>query len=385
MLRFLTAGESHGESLVAILEGLPSGMEIRSEDINAELARRQKGAGRGKRMEIESDRVEILTGLRTGRTLGSPLTLRIRNRDWENWKDTMSPEGAGRESRPVTSPRPGHTDLAGGIKYGHKDFRNVLERASARETAARVALGAVAKILLDRFGILVAGHVLAIGGSRRSAVELNRRQQISVVEASRVRTLDREAEKEMLSRIEGAAEQGETLGGIFEIRAFGVPVGLGSYVHWDRRLDADLARAVMSIPGIKGVQIGSGFDGAVLPGSQVHDAIFHDRGKGFYRETNRAGGIEGGVSNGETVVVSAAMKPIPTLMKPLASVHFLSKRQTEAAVERSDVTAVPAAAVIGESMTALVLASHMCDKFGGDSMEEMERNFKGYQEYVKRL
>ena len=385
MLRFLTAGESHGESLVAILEGLPSGMEIRSGEINAELARRQKGAGRGKRMEIESDRVEILTGLRTGRTLGSPLTLRIRNRDWENWKDTMSPEGAGRESRPVTSPRPGHTDLAGGIKYGHKDFRNVLERASARETAARVALGAVAKILLDRFGILVAGHVLAIGGSRRSAVELNRRQQISVVEASLVRTLDREAEKEMLSRIEEAAEQGETLGGIFEIRAFGVPVGLGSHVHWDRRLDADLARAVMSIPGIKGVQIGSGFDGAVLPGSQVHDAIFHDRGKGFYRETNRAGGIEGGVSNGETVVVSAAMKPIPTLMKPLASVHFLSKRQTEAAVERSDVTAVPAAAVIGESMIALVLASHMCDKFGGDSMEEMERNFKGYQEYVKKL
>ncbi len=385
MLRFLTAGESHGESLVAILEGLPAGMEVRSENINAELARRQKGAGRGKRMEIESDRVEILTGLRSGRTLGSPLTLRIKNRDWENWKEAMSPEGTGRDSRPVTSPRPGHTDLAGGIKYGHKDFRNVLERASARETAARVALGAVAKILLDRFGILVAGHVLAIGPSRKSAVELTREQQQSAVEASPVRTLDKEAEKEMLRLIEGAADQGETLGGIFEIRAFGVPVGLGSHVHWDRRLDADIAMAVMSVPGIKGVQIGSGFDGASLPGSQVHDAIFHDNEKGFFRETNRAGGIEGGVSNGEPLVVSAAMKPIPTLMKPLASVHFLSKHPAEAAVERSDVTAVPAATVIGESMIALVLAKHMCEKFGGDSLDEMERNFKGYQEYVKRL
>ncbi len=385
MLRFLTAGESHGESLVAILEGLPAGLEIHSETINAELARRQKGAGRGKRMEIETDRVEILTGLRSGRTLGSPVTLRIRNRDWENWKDTMSPEGGAKESRTITSPRPGHADLAAGIKYGQKDFRNILERASARETAARVALGAVAKALLEKFGILVGGQVLAIGGSRRSSVVLTRGQQLSAIEVSPVRTLDREAEKEMLSLIEEAAELGETLGGVFEIRAFDVPVGLGSHVHWDRRLDADIAMAVMSIPGIKGVQIGSGFDGAALPGSQVHDAIFHDRLKGFFRETNRAGGIEGGVSNGETIVISAAMKPIPTLMKPLPSVHFLSKRRAEAAVERSDVTAVPAAAVIGESMIALVLARHLCEKLGGDTIEEMEKNFKGYMDYIRKL
>jgi len=385
MFRFLTAGESHGESLIAILEGLPAGLEIRSEEINAELTRRQKGAGRGKRMEIESDRVEILTGLRAGRTLGSPLTIRIRNRDWENWKEAMAPEGSGVESRPVTSPRPGHADLAGGIKYGYKDFRNVLERASARETAARVALGAVARILLARFGILVASQVLAIGGSRESSVELVSGSQISQLENSPVRTLDPLAEKEMLALIQKASEEGETLGGVFELRAFHVPVGLGSYVQWDRRLDAGLAEAVMSIPGIKGVQIGLGFHGAGLSGSRVHDAIYYDRFKGFYRQTNRAGGVEGGVSNGETVIVSAAMKPIPTLLRPLPSVHFISKRSTEAAVERSDVTAVPAASVIGESMVALVLARHMCEKFGGDTMDEMERNFRGYMEYVKNL
>jgi len=385
MLRFLTAGESHGESLVAILEGLPAGLEIRSREIDAELARRQKGAGRGKRMEIESDRVEILTGLRAGRTLGSPLTLRIRNKDWENWKEAMAAEGSGAESRPVTSPRPGHVDLPGGIKFGHKDFRNVLERASARETAARVAVGAVAKALLSRFGVLVASQVLAIGGSRTSSVELVGGSQMNQLEISPVRTLDPTAEKEMLSLIEEASAEGETLGGIFEVRAFHVPVGLGSHVHWDRRLDGDIARSVMSIPGIKGVQIGIGFKGAALPGSQVHDAIFHDRLRGFYRETNRAGGVEGGVSNGETLVVSAAMKPIPTLMKPLPSVHFISKRKAEAAVERSDITAVPAAAVIGEAMVALILACHMCEKFGGDSMDEMERNFRGYLDYVKGL
>lgn len=385
MLRFMTAGESHGESLIAILEGLPAGLEIRSREIDAELARRQRGAGRGKRMEIESDRVEILTGLRAGRTLGSPLTLRIRNRDWENWRETMAPEGSGAESRPVTSPRPGHADLAGGIKYGYKDFRNVLERASARETAARVALGAVVRILLARFNILVASQVLAIGGSRKSSVELESGSQMSQLENSPVRTLDPLAEKEMLALIQKASEEGETLGGVFEVKAFNVPVGLGSYVQWDRRLDAGIAEAIMSIPGIKGVQIGMGFQGAELSGSRVHDAIFYDRLKGFYRQTNRAGGVEGGVSNGETVIVSAAMKPIPTLLKPLPSVHFISKRSTEAAVERSDVTAVPAASVIGESMVALVLARHMCEKFGGDTMEEMERNFHGYMEYVKNL
>ena len=385
MLRFLTAGESHGESLVVVLEGLPAGLQVGSELINKELARRQKGAGRGRRMEIEADRVEILAGLRSGRTLGSPLALRIRNRDWENWKEVMAPEGAMVEARSVTSPRPGHADLAGGINYGHKDLRNVLERSSARETASRVAAGAVAKALLERFGIWVAAHVLSIGGSRISSIQLDRPQQLSFIEESPVRTLDKEVERDILSRIETAADQGETLGGTFEVCAFDVPPGLGSYVHWDRRLDADLAMAVMSIPAIKGVQIGSGFEGASQPGSRVHDEIFYDRARGFFRKTNMAGGIEGGVSNGETIILKAAMKPIPTLTAPLSSVHFLSKRQTEAAVERSDVTAVPAAAVIAESMVALVLARHACEKFGGDSLDEMERNYRGYMDYVKNL
>jgi chorismate synthase len=385
MLRFLTAGESHGESLVTIIEGLPAGLEINSAAINTELARRQQGYGRGKRMEIETDKVEIISGVRAGRTLGSPMALRIRNKDWENWKETMGPESRHTDDRAVTSPRPGHADLPGGIKYGHKDFRNVLERASARETAARVAAGTVGKILLEKFGITVVGHVLSIGGTTSHGTPLTRPQEASTAEKSPVRCVDKEAEKEMIRRIEEAIKAGETLGGVFEIKAFGVPVGLGSYVHWDRRLDTDLAAAVMSIPAIKGVQIGAGFEGAHLPGSKVHDSISHDRSKGFFRETNRAGGIEGGVSNGEPVVVSAAMKPIPTLMKPLESVHFLSKRKVEAAVERSDVTAVPAASVIGESMVAWVLAKHFCDKFGGDSMEEIQRNYSAYQDYVRKL
>ena len=385
MLRFLTAGESHGESLIAILEGLPAGLEVGSSQINAELAKRQKGYGRGKRMEIESDRVEFFSGLRGGRTLGSPLAMRIRNRDWENWKDTMDPEGRNREARSVTSPRPGHADLAGGIKYGHKDLRNILERASARETAARVAVGAVAKALLDRCGVTVGGHVVSIGGSSPSRAEFARPREGAPAETSPVRCLDGSAEKEMVKLIDKAVEDGETLGGVFEIKVFDVPVGLGSHVHWDRRLDSDLASAVMSIPAIKGVQIGSGFRGAELPGSAVHDAIFHDKVNGFYRETNNAGGIEGGISNGETIILSAAMKPIPTLMSPLGSVHFLSKRKVDAAVERSDVTAVPAACVIGESMVAFVLAKHMCEKFGGDSMDEMLKNLEAYKSYVKKL
>ncbi len=385
MLRFMTAGESHGESLVAILEGLPAGLEVSSGQINAELARRQKGYGRGKRMEIESDCVEFISGLRGGRTLGSPLAIRIQNRDWENWQETMSPEGRIRDSKSVNSPRPGHADLAGGIKYGHKDFRNILERASARETAARVAVGAVAKALLEKCGVAVGGHVVSIGGSDPSKAEFNRVVDAATAETSPVRCLDKSAEKEMIRLIDKAAENGETLGGIFEIKAFEVPVGLGSHVHWDRRLDSDLASAVMSIPAIKGVQIGAGFKGAMMPGSSVHDAIFYEKGRGFYRQTNNAGGIEGGISNGEAIILSAAMKPIPTLMSPLASVHFLSKRKVDAAVERSDVTAVPAACVIGESMVAIVLAKHMCEKFGGDSVEEMLRNLEAYREYVKKL
>jgi chorismate synthase len=385
MLRFLTSGESHGESLIAILEGLPAGLEVNSSQIDAELGRRQKGYGRGKRMEIESDRVEFLSGLRGGRTLGSPLAMRIRNRDWENWQETMAPEGRIRDTRSVTSPRPGHADLAGGIKYGQKDFRNILERASARETAARVAVGAVLKRFLERCGVTVGGHVLSIGGSTPSKAQFNGPREGTPAETSPVRCLDQSAEKEMIKLIDQAVTDGETLGGIFEIKVFDVPVGLGSHVHWDRRLDSDLASAVMSIPAIKGVQIGSGFRGAGLPGSAVHDAILHDKTRGFFRETNNAGGIEGGISNGETIILSAAMKPIPTLMSPLGSVHFLSKRKVDAAVERSDVTAVPAACVIAESMVAFVLAKHMCDKFGGDTMDELLVNLEAYKNYVKKL
>jgi chorismate synthase len=385
MLRFLTGGESHGESLMAIIEGMPAGLNVSADYINRDLARRQKGYGRGKRMEIETDRVEILSGIRSGRTMGTPITLRVRNRDWENWKEIMSPEEGASDSKSVTRPRPGHADLSGGIKYRHKDFRNVLERASARETAARVAVGAVARALLERFGIEIAGHVISIGDTPPGETEMTRPAQTRLAEESPVRCIDKKAEKAMIDAIEAAAAQGETLGGIFEIRVFGMPVGLGTYSHWDRRLDGDLARAMMSIPAIKGVEIGLGFETARRPGSQVHDAIEFEHGKGFYRQTNRAGGIEGGVSNGENLVVRAAMKPIPTLMKPLDSVHFLSKRKAEAAVERSDVTAVPAAAVIGEAMAAQVLAGFMCEKFGGDSIEEMQQNFSAYQKYVKSL
>ncbi len=385
MLRYLTGGESHGPALTAIVEGLPSGLGVDQGMINMELARRQKGYGRGQRMQIESDQVQILSGVRGGKTLGSPVTLQIKNRDWENWREIMAVEGVASESRAVTRPRPGHADLAGGIKYDHKDFRNVLERASARETAARVAVGALAKSLLARLHICVLGHVLSIGGSGESRVELSRPEMQPAVEDSQVRCLDAEVEKNIIERIKEAQEAGETLGGVFEVRAFDVPVGLGSYAHWDRRLDGDLARALMSIPAIKGVEIGMGFDSAMRPGSQTHDVISYGRERGFFRETNHAGGIEGGVSNGETIILRAAMKPIPTLGSPLPSVHFISKRESQAAVERSDVTAVPSACVIAEAAAAIVLAGHVCEKFGGDSVEEMQRNYQGYLAYVKNL
>ncbi len=385
MIRFLTAGESHGKALIAILEGFPAGLSVDIPFVNRELARRQTGFGRGLRMKIEQDQVEIISGIRGGKTLGSPIALRISNRDWENWKDSMAAAEIKGDLEAVTRPRPGHADLAGGIKYGQKDFRNVLERASARETAARVAVGALAKTLLRKFDITVVGHVLSMGGSSVSKKLLNAPQMEEAVEKSEVRCLDPEVEREIIDIIERARSDGETLGGVFEICAFNVPVGLGSYVHWDRRLDGDLARAVMSIPAIKGVQIGLGFKAADLPGSEVHDAISFKRGRGFYRDTNRAGGIEGGVSNGETIIVSGAMKPIPTLMSPLPSVHFLSKQEASASVERSDVTAVPSACVIAESVVALVICEHLCLKLGGDSLEEMQRNCEAYQAYIRSL
>ncbi len=385
MIRYLTAGESHGESLLVIVEGFPSNLRMVADEINRDLARRQMGAGRGGRMRIEADRVEILSGVRGGRTLGSPIALRIRNRDWEDWKDLMGPEEGVAEGRAVTRPRPGHADLAGGIKYGHEDLRNVLERASARETAARTAAGALARILLVRFGIAVVGQVLSIGSSPVSRVELTRPEQAPALDASPVRCLDREAAAAMVEEIERATAAGDTLGGIFEVRAFGLPVGLGSYVHWDRRLDGDIARALMSIPSVKGVEIGLGFEGSRLPGSQAHDPISYEKGMGFFRRTNRAGGLEGGVTNGEALVARAAVKPIPTLGSPLPSVSLLSKQPAPGAVERSDVTAVPAACVIGEALVAWTLAAHLAEKFGGDSLDEMLRNFASYQCSVKAL
>lgn len=384
MLRYLTAGESHGELLMGIIEGMPAGLTIRVTDIDRELQRRQAGYGRGGRMAIERDVVRIFTGVRWGRTLGSPIGLIIRNKDWENWRDRMSPDPMFLNSvAPVTRPRPGHADLAGSLKYGHTDIRNILERSSARETAMRVAVGAVAKRLLEEFGISVMSHVLAIGGvfakvPRLEAAELKRR-----AEASELRCSDHEAEKRMMRRIDQARHAGDSLGGVFEIIVTGVPVGLGSHVHWDRKLDGRLAAALMSIQAIKGVEVGSGFGVANRPGSTVHDEIFWDQKRGFYRKTNNAGGIEGGITNGEDIVLRAAMKPIPTLMKPLSSVDMATKKRFTASVERSDVCAVPAAGVVGEAAAAFEIAAAMIEKFGGDSIDEMKQNFSNYKEHLR--
>ena len=338
MLRFLTAGESHGELLMGIIEGIPAGLLIRVTDIDRDLARRQTGYGRGGRMKIEKDSVKIYTGVRWGRTLGSPIGLMIRNKDWENWRDKMSPDPFFLNSaEPVTRPRPGHADLAGALKYGMNDIRNILERSSARETAMRVAVGAVAKRLLEEFGIDVMSHVLSIGGvfakvPKATPAELRKR-----AEASELHCTDPEAERRMMHKIDQARAAGDSLGGVFELIITGVPAGLGSHTHWDRKLDGMLARALMSVQAIKGVEVGAGFGAANRPGSLVHDEIFWNRKEGFLRKTNMAGGIEGGMSNGEPIVLRAAMKPIPTLMKPLRSVVLLSKKPFKAGVERSDV------------------------------------------------
>lgn len=370
MLRFLTAGESHGPCLTAVIEGLPAGVEVAAAAINRDLARRQRGYGRGGRMRIEQDRAEILSGVRFGRTLGSPVTIRIQNRDWENWQDAMAPAGdpAG---EPVTAPRPGHADLPGALKYDHQDVRNVLERASARETAARVAVGAVARQVLAAVGIKVAAHVVSIGGVAAGTGERLSFSQIAGAAASELGCADAAAEAAMRAVIDAAGERGDTVGGVFEVAAAGVPPGLGSHVHWDRRLDARLAGALMSVPAVKGVEIGEGFGFAALSGSLAHDEIYYDRERGYYRPTNRAGGLEGGIANGETIVVRAVMKPIPTLMTPLASVDIATKRPARASVQRSDVCAVPAAAVAGEAVTAVVLAEALLEKFGGDSLGDL--------------
>lgn len=392
-LSFHTGGESHGRGLSALVEGIPAGLPLRMDrDVDPELARRQQGHGRGRRMQIESDRAEILGGVRLGETLGSPISMVVWNRDWENWTAAMDPLPPDPDTNPkalrsMYLPRPGHADLVGVLKYDRRDTRDILERASARETAARVACGAVAKRFLGELGIQVGSFVREIGGV--VAVDpvplpdaLN-----AAADGSPVRTLDPEAEARMIEAIDRAKEAGDTLGGVFEVVATGVPVGLGSHVSWDRKLDGRLAGAVMSIHAIKGVEIGSGFEGARRPGSKVHDAIARDdaraTGGGFRRTGNRAGGLEGGVTTGEPVVVRGAMKPISTLMKNrLPSVDLRTGDPDEAATERSDVCAVPAAAVVGEAMVALVIADALLEKFGGDSMSETRRNLDGYLAYL---
>jgi len=384
MLRYLTAGESHGELLMGIIEGMPSGLLIRVTDIDRDLARRQTGYGRGGRMKIEKDTVKIFTGVRWGRTLGSPIGLMVRNKDWENWRDKMSPDPMFLNSaEPVTRPRPGHADLAGILKYGMADIRNILERSSARETAMRVAVGAVAKRLLKEFGIDVISHVVSIGGVFSKMPQVSPEEIRKRAEASELRCSDPEAEKRMMRKIDEMKTAGDSLGGVFELIITGVPVGLGSHAHWDRKLDSRLASVIMSIQAIKGVEIGAGFGVANRPGSLVHDEILWSRKVGFYRKTNMAGGIEGGMSNGENIVLRAAMKPIPTLMKPLRSVDVLSKKPFKASVERSDVCAVPAASVVAEAVAAFEIASAMIEKFGGDSIDEMKRNYDGYLRHLR--
>ncbi|OPY62428.1 MAG: Chorismate synthase [Pelotomaculum sp. PtaU1.Bin065] len=386
MLRYLTAGESHGAVLTAIIEGMPAGLSLAGDYINRQLARRQGGYGRGARMKIESDTVRFLSGVRGGLTLGSPITLQVENRDWDNWSGVMSPEPDGRVGeRVVTRPRPGHADLAGAMKYRHGDIRNVLERSSARETAARVAVGSVARRLLEELGIKIVGRVVRIGGTEAVAGSLDMEELAAEMAGSQLQCADPDAEQRMIAEIDQARKAGDTLGGIFEINAYGVPAGLGSYAQWDRKLDGRLAAAVMSIQAVKGVEIGLGFAAAGQAGSLVQDEIFYGQDRGFYRMTNRAGGIEGGVTNGEVVVLRAAMKPIPTLYRPLRSVDLITKEPVEASVERSDICAVPAACVIGEAVVAWEIAAACVEKCGGDSLAELKDNWHNYLLYQRQV
>jgi chorismate synthase len=379
---------------VGILEGMPAGLPLHEEDILIELQRRQMGHGRGGRMKIESDRAKILSGVRFGKTLGSPIALIIENNDWKNWQTKMAVEEPSELVKEVTVPRPGHADFAGAVKYGHTDIRNVLERASARETAMRVALGAIAKIFLAQFGIKIVSHVVQIYslknpfsvanlGSKELSTDFQLDQISDRADDSPVRCLDPSLGKAMMAKIDEAKEQRNTVGGTFEVVALGVPVGLGSYAHWDRKLDARIAQAVMSIPAIKGVEIGLGFEAASRAGSEVHDPIYYDeKSARYFRSSNHAGGLEGGVTNGMPLVVRAAMKPISTLMQPLDSVDMATKEKTPAHVERSDVCAVPAASIIGEAILALVLCDAFLEKFGGDSMNEVTSTYERWQRHV---
>jgi len=384
-LRFLTAGESHGPGLTTIVEGFPAGVRIDIGAINRDLKRRMGGYGRGGRMKIEQDEVELRAGVRWGETLGSPIALWIENRDWKNWQKKMSPLPEDRDpSLAVTRPRPGHADLAGVLKYNHRDVRNILERASARETAARVAAGGIAKALLAPFGIRILAWVAEIGGIVAQHAGLAAEEIAERAEESPVRVADRDAERRIMERIDECKAAGDTLGGVVETVAVGLPPGLGSHAQWDRKLDGLLAQALMSIQAAKGVEVGLGFEAARRPGSKVHDDIhFDESARQFERRTNYAGGTEGGMSSGGPLVVRTAFKPLSTLMSPLQSVDIESKAETKGNVERSDVVAIPAAAVITESVVAFVVAQVFLDKFGGDSLAEIHRNYEGYLQHVR--
>ncbi len=392
MLRFTTAGESHGQALVSILEGMPAGLPLLAEHVDADLARRQQGYGRGRRMQIERDAVELLSGVRAGQTIGSPIAMLIRNRDWANWQEIMDPAprdadaGGAPRKRAVTRVRPGHADLTGMLKYDRDDARDILERASARETTARVAAGAVARRLLAELGVTIGSHLVHLGGvdavrPSELPADLN-----AASDASPLRTLDADAERAMIERIDAAKKEGNTLGGICEVVVDGLPVGLGSHVSWDRKLDGRLGAAMMSIPAVKGVEIGMGFEAARVTGAEVHDEITlapgRTRAGNVRRVSNRAGGLEGGMTTGEPLVVRVAMKPISTLMRPLATIDVATGDAAVATAERSDVTAVPAMGVIAEAMAALVIADAMLEKFGGDSLSEIRRNFDGYLSHI---
>ncbi|MCM8784227.1 MAG: chorismate synthase [Candidatus Omnitrophica bacterium] len=373
MLRYLTAGESHGKGMVAILEGIPSGLRIIEDKIDVDLKRRRKGFGRGKRMEIETDEVEIISGTRKGFTLGSPIALFIKNRDYKI-------EGL----PPLIFPRPGHADLAGVLKYDTKDVRNVLERASARETSARVAVGAICKMLLSEFRIEIISHVLRIGGIEVKKRNLDFYSIRERAEKSPLRCIDKTSEEKMREEIEEAIRKGDTLGGIFEVIILGVPPGLGSFMQYDLRLDGRIAQAIVAIPSVKAFEIGEGFLNVGFLGSEVHDEVYYDKRRGFYHKTNRAGGLEGGLSNGEPIIIRGYMKPISTLMNPLDSVNIVTKQKAKAAVERADVCAVPAGGVIAEAVSAFEIARAMREKFGGDSLAEMKLNYKNYIQNLRK-
>lgn len=388
-MRYLTAGESHGPGLTAIIEGLPAGTPLLTEDINKELARRQAGYGRGGRMKIEKDQAIITAGIRHGKALGSPIALTVENKDWKNWKTVMSIEPIEEEKvgqRRVSKPRPGHADLVGGIKYGHRDLRNILERSSARETTVRVAVGAIAKKLLHELGIEVVGHVVEIGG-----VQANLKNKYTIdeiregSEKSPVRCLDPEVEQEMMDKIDEAKKKGDTIGGVVEVVVGGVPAGLGSYVQWDKKLDAKIARAIVSINAFKGAEFGVGFDMARKPGSEVMDEILWDENIGYTRGSNNLGGFEGGMTNGMPIVVRGVMKPIPTLYKPLMSVDIDTKEEYKASIERSDSCAVPAASVVAEAVVAWEVAEAVLDKFDGDSFERLKAEVAEYRRYANNF